>query len=88
MNIVLSIEQLILYGINLPPGQRALLQDSMEGELRRLLAGGGLAPQWGESGVQPRLSAGEINLPDKGAALDPVRLGLQIAQAVYGGMSR
>ncbi len=88
MDIDISIEQLVLHGIDLPRGQRALLRAAVEGELMRLLYEGGLATQWAEGGVQPRLSAGEINLPAVDAAPDPVQLGVQIAQAVYGGMSR
>lgn len=88
MDIDIAIERLILHGIDLPRGQQALLRSAVEGELMRLLAEGGLVSQWTAGGVQPRLSAGEINLPGADAAADPVRLGVQIAQAVYGGMRR
>jgi len=88
MDIDIYIEQLILHGIDLPRGQRSLLRAAVEGELQHLLSEGNLAPQWAEGGVQPSLSAGEITLPSGGAAPDPVQLGVQIAQAVYGGMSR
>lgn len=88
MDIDISIEQLILHGIDLPRGQRTLLRAAVESELQRLLAEGGLTSQWAEEVVQPRLSGGEIRLPAGDAAADPIQLGVQIAQAVYGGMSR
>ena len=88
MDIELSIEQLILHGIDLPRGQRPLLRSAMETELARLLGEGGLASRLVDGGVQAYLSGGEINLPPGGAAKDPAQLGIQIAQAVYGGMNK
>ena len=88
MDIDLSIEQLILHGIDLPRGQRPLLQAALEAELARLLADGNLAARLAGGGDQPILSGGEITLPAGGAAPDPAHLGGQIAQAIYGGMSR
>jgi hypothetical protein len=85
MNITVNIERLIFEGVSLAPWQRPLLQAAVEAELARLLAeggvGGGLAAGW----AVPSLPAGAIQLPGDG---DPVAMGAQIAQAVYGGMSR
>lgn len=88
MDIELSIEQLILHGIDLPRGQRPLLRAAVEGELTRLLSEGGLASRLADGEMLPHLPGGEVNLPPGGAATDPVQLGVQIAQAVYGGISQ
>lgn len=88
MDIDLSIEHLILHGIDLPRGQRQLLRASVETELARLLADGGLPSQMTTGSVQSRLSGSEIHLQTGSAAPDPVQLGVQIAQAVYGGITR
>jgi di/tricarboxylate transporter len=82
MNINLHIERLVLDGINIPPGQRHLLQASMETELTRLLTNGGLAPGLVQSNVLPRLSTSGIQLTGN----NPLQLGRQIAQSVYGGI--
>jgi hypothetical protein len=88
MDIELSIEQLILHGIDLPRGQRSLLRAAVEGELTRLLSEGGLASRLADGEVQPHLPGGEISLPPGGSSTDPVQLGVQIAQVVYGGINQ
>lgn len=85
MNLEVRIERLVLEGIALAPEQRPRVQAALEAELTRLLAEGGLAPALLEGGALPRVPAGHFALAGDG---DPVRLGQQIAQAVYGGLKR
>ena len=83
MNINLHIERLVLDGVNVPPGQRHLLRASVETELVRLLTDGGLSPSLAAGGALPHVSANDIQLT---GGNDPVELGRQIAQSVYGGI--
>jgi hypothetical protein len=82
MNINLHIERLVLDGVNIAPGQRHLLQASVETELTRLLTDGGLSASLAQGTVLPRLSTGGIQLTGN----NPTQLGRQIAQSVYGGL--
>ena len=84
MNINLHIERLILDGINISPGQRHLLQASITTELTQLLNNSGLADGLVEGGALPRLSTNNIQLTSN----KPMELGKQIAQSVYGGISK
>lgn len=85
MNINLLIERLILDGVNIQPGQRHLLQASVETELARLLTDGGVSPSISGSGALPQVSANGIQLARSN---DPVQMGRQIARSVYGGIGR
>jgi hypothetical protein len=85
MNIELHIEQLILDGIAIAPGQRALLHAAVEAELTRLLTQGGLAEGLANGGALPSIRTGAIQLAPDG---DPQRMGTQIAQSVYGGIGQ
>lgn len=85
MNIALHMEKLVLVGVELGSGQRALLQASVEGELARLLGEGGVAPALAGGALVTRLQAPQIEI---GPNPDPVRLGQQIAQSVYAGVSQ
>ena len=82
MNIKLHIERLVLDGVNIAPGQRYLLQASVETELTRLLTDGGLSPSLAQGTALPRISASGIQLTGN----NPTQLGQQIAQSVYGGV--
>jgi hypothetical protein len=84
MNIALHMEQLVLTGVDLSSGQRAVLQASVEGELARLLGQGTVAPALGGGAMVGRLEAAPIEI---GPRPDPVRLGEQIAQSLYGAMA-
>lgn len=84
MNIALHMEQLVLTGVDLAPAQRALLQASLESELARLLGEGGVAAGLAGGALVTRLEAPPIEID---ANPDPVRLGQQIAQSVYGGIA-
>lgn len=82
MNIDLHIERLILDGIDLTPRQRHLLQTSMTAELIRLLNEGGMAPHLTGGIALNRLSTSAVQWNGD----NPVQLGQQIAQSVYGGI--
>jgi hypothetical protein len=84
MNINLHIERLALEGVNVEPHQRTLLQDALQTELTRLLTSGGLSQGLAGGIVLPRISVPSIQLAEGN---NPTRLGWQIAQSVYGGIS-
>lgn len=85
MNVKLHIERLILDGVNIPSSQRHLLQATVETELTRLLADGGVSPSLTAGSALPHVSANAIQLADGN---DPVQMGRQIAQSVYGGIGK
>jgi len=80
MNIRLHIEQLVLRGVELTPTQRRQLQASLETELTRLLAQGGLAPAMLHGAMMP--DPARRNFHNTGSR-DAALLGTQIAQSVY-----
>ncbi len=84
MKINLHIDRLVLNGLDFPPDQQHLLQTSVVNELTRLLSEGGLAPHLAKGITLARLSANSIQLTEN----KPDQFGRQIAQSVYGGMSR
>ena len=85
MNVSIHIERLVLDGVNVPYAQRPLLQAALEAELARLVTEGGLTPSLQSGGVFAQQPGGSIQLSAGG---EPVRLGQQIAQAVYGGIGQ
>ncbi len=85
MNINLHIERLVLDGISLSPGERLLLQVSVEKELTRLLASGGLSDTLQSGGALYNLRTTGIQLANDQT---PARLCEQIAGAVYGGIGK
>ena len=85
MNVNVHIGRLALDGIDVPHGQRPLLQAAVETELARLLAAGGLSAGLMAGGAMPWLRAGGIQL--RGGE-SPAHLGTGIAQAVYEGIGR
>jgi hypothetical protein len=82
MNINLHIERLILDGVDIAPNQQHLLQASIETELTRLLTEGGLASSFAQRTALPGMSTSGIHITGN----NPVQLGQQIAQSVYGGI--
>lgn len=82
MNINLHIERLVLDGVNVPPGQRHLLQSIVASELTQLLTSGGLSPSLAQGVALPHINADNIHRTDN----NPKHLGRQIAQSVYGGI--
>jgi hypothetical protein len=85
MNINLHIERLIFDGVNIEPSQHHLLQASVETELARLLTDGGVSPSLAAGSALPQVSASGIQLA---GGNDPVQMGRQIAQSVYGGIGK
>lgn len=84
MNINLHIERLVLDGVDIAPGQRHLLQTSVETELTRLLTDRGISPSLAQGVALPRLSTNGMQLKGN----NPTQLGQQIAQSVYGGIGK
>lgn len=84
MNINLTINRLILDGLDLPTHHRPDLQVAVETELSRLLTEQGLGSHLQAGGAVPSLSAEAIQLE---GSHDPTVLGQRIAQAVYGRLS-
>lgn len=82
-NIELHIEELILHGF--APSDRYLIGAAVEQELTKLFAEQGVPPSLAHGGEMARLDAGTFQL-----AMDSKAnaVGIQIAQAVYGGLSR
>ncbi len=83
MNVELHIEALVLHGF--APGDRYRIGEAVERELARLLA---------EQGA-PALLSGNVDLAQIDAGAFDVKpnaksemIGAQVAQAIYGGMSR
>lgn len=85
MNINLHIDRLILDGVNTPYGQRHLLHASMRTELIRLFTEGGVSRGLANGGALPHVSTKRIQSANGN---DPVQLGRQIAQSVYGGIGK
>jgi hypothetical protein len=83
VNINIHIERLILDGLPISHSQRPLVQASVEAELARLLTANGLAPSLRTGGALPFIPGGNFQLASNG---NPLHLGQQIAQAVYGGI--
>lgn len=84
MNVRLHIERLVLEGLQLRPGEHLIVRAAAERELSRLLSSGGPSPELLSGGAIPRLSVGEIHLPEGHSAR---QIGRQIARAVYGGIA-
>jgi hypothetical protein len=85
MNITIHIERLILDGLPVATHQGPLVQAAVEAELTRLLASGGLSDTLQSGGALYNLRTAGIHLANDGS---PVRLGEQIAGAVYGGIGK
>jgi hypothetical protein len=83
MKIHVNIERLILDGIDIPAGQRPLLQAAVETELARLLSEGGLHPSLLSGGSMPGL---RVNAIEWSGENDLAQLGQQIARSVYSGI--
>jgi hypothetical protein len=80
--IEVHIEELVLDGF--PPGDRYRIAEAIEGELARLLTEQGFTGQM-QSGDISRLDGGVFDIAP-GAKADAV--GSQIAQNIYGGLTR
>jgi hypothetical protein len=83
MTIRLHIDELVLYGF--PPIDRYRLAESVQAELARLLAEQGVPTGLEQGGSIVRLDGGSFDLA---ADSRPDRIGVQVAQAIYGGLPR
>jgi hypothetical protein len=82
-NVELHIEELVLHGF--APGDRYRIGEALERELARLFAERGVPAALAANEKVGRLDGGEF-AGQPGARAEAV--GAQIAQAVYGGLSR
>lgn len=81
-SVELHIEELVLHGF--APGDRYRIGEAVERELFRLMT---------ERGVPPSLAGGDASILDAGEFIvernsAPEEIGLQVARAVYGGLSK
>lgn len=83
MDIRLSIERLILDGIQLDRRQQRQLQTALHHELVRLLAAGGQLDSARATDPNYWRHIPPIQLAEPG---DASRLGVQVAQVIYGGL--
>ena len=83
MNVRLHIDELVLDGF--PPVDRYRIAAAVEAELARLLADQGVPSGLEKGGTIDRLDAGSFGLASDAR---PDRIGVQVAQAVYGGLTR
>lgn len=79
-HINIHIDRLVLEGITIPGHRQPVLQGTVETELARLLANGGIAG--GVGGVDEVDGVGEIHLTGN-EEHNPILLGQQIARSVY-----
>jgi hypothetical protein len=79
-----TIDRLVLEGIDLPSSAGPRLAAGVSAELGLLLAEGGLAGDVAAGGARRALRGGVVEL-GAGAA-DPAALATQIAGAIYGGL--
>lgn len=84
MKINLHIDRLVLDGVDVATGQRDILQTSVINELTQLLSNGSIAGNSLRGIGQRDLSPNAIQLTNSKAD----KLGQQIAQSVFGGISR
>lgn len=86
MKINLHIDRVVLDGIDIKPGEQHWVKAGLEAELSRLLTEpGALAPEFAQNLAVPRITSDSIQLSGDN---NPVQLGEQIAQSVYGGIRR
>lgn len=82
-NIELHIEELVLHGFA-PGGDRYRIEEAVQQELKRLFAEQGVPRSLAGGGDIGRLDAGAFEME---AGAKPEAIGVQIAQAIYGGLS-
>jgi hypothetical protein len=82
VKIELQIEELVLHGF--APSDRYQIGAAVEGALAHLLAERGIPPALSQGGEINRLNGGAFTVAP-GAR--PEAIGVQIAQAIYGGLN-
>jgi hypothetical protein len=83
MNVRLHIDRLVLDGLSLGAADRPHLQASVEAELTRLIAAGGIASSFASGAAVPAVRAPQMTFAP---GAKPAQLGSAIAGAVYGGV--
>jgi hypothetical protein len=83
--IRVHIEQLILEGVHVTPGDSPKLQASVERELARLVGERGLGPQMHGGGALEAVRGGSVQLEH---ANTPAKLGRKVASAIHRGIGR
>ena len=79
--IRVHIERLVLEGVAVAPGDRALLRASAAAELSKLLTEGGISAGLENGIALPSLRGGTVETSGKD-------LGTQVGRAVYGGIGK
>ncbi|QSJ19372.1 hypothetical protein JYQ62_12000 [Nostoc sp. UHCC 0702] len=80
-NIELEIAELILHGF--APGDRDRISEALQQELTRLLTVQGIPAPVSENCHLPSLNLGCLHLHP---GINPEKIGIQLAQAIYGGL--
>ena len=83
VNLELHIEELVLHGIS--PGDRQQLSEAFQRELVQLISGQGVPPSIASGDYIKCINAGTFKILP-GAKSETI--GVQVAQSVYGGLSR
>jgi hypothetical protein len=82
-NIELQIEELVLHEFT--PGDRYRIGEAVEGELAKVFTEQGVPPSVAQGGEAARLGGGAFELKTNSTAK---AIGIQVARAVYEGLSR
>jgi hypothetical protein len=82
VNVALHIEELVLHGFS--PGDRHAIAEGLQRELAHLLAERGLPPALAQGVDAPQISG--LSFAVSGQTR-PERVGSQIAQSIWGGLS-
>jgi hypothetical protein len=82
MKLNLYIEQLVVDGVAIVPGQRHVLQTAVANELHRMLMESGISPELAKGAALRQVPADNIYLANN----NPTQIGQQIARSVYGGL--
>lgn len=82
-NVELHIEELVLHGF--APGDRYRISEAVQRELTRMFAEQGAPPSFSDSLEAAHIDAGAFNVAP-GSKSETI--GTQVAQAVYGGLSK
>lgn len=85
MNINLHIERVVLEGISLSSVERSLLQATMEADLTRRLASGGISERLQSKGALSSVQTAGIQITGD---VSTTSLGKQIITALYGGFGK
>jgi hypothetical protein len=85
VNINLYIERLILDGLSTADGRQDFLQAAVVSELTSLIREQGIGGELLAVGARPSIAVQSIKLE---SGYSSVQLGRQVAQSIYGGLSK